>query len=135
MPKRFSTDVVSIVCRAGTSTRSKECSGLKGIVVVKRPPKASAAEGSSRYVSWAQSSENGEKSKSGVWGRGIFVHGPAKSTVPVLRSAGPNGAVCSSLQQSRSSGSQVGVGEVYSSRNSVGTRVIWSSSSMGLMVL
>lgn len=32
MPNRFSTDVVSMVCRAGTSTRSNECCGRKGIV-------------------------------------------------------------------------------------------------------
>ena len=34
MPKRFSTLRVSMVCNAGTSTRSSECSGLKGILVV-----------------------------------------------------------------------------------------------------
>lgn len=32
MPKRFSTEVVSMVCNAGTSTRNNECSGRKGIV-------------------------------------------------------------------------------------------------------
>lgn len=47
MPKRFSTDVVSMVWRAGTSTRSNECSGLKGIVVVVWSPKARIAERSS----------------------------------------------------------------------------------------
>lgn len=34
MPKRFSTLLVSMVCRAGTSTRKSECSGRKGILVV-----------------------------------------------------------------------------------------------------
>ena len=34
MPKRFSTLRVSIVCKAGTSTRNSECSGLKGMLVV-----------------------------------------------------------------------------------------------------
>ena len=34
MPKRFSTLRVSIVCRAGTSTRNSECSGLKGMLAV-----------------------------------------------------------------------------------------------------
>ena len=33
IPKRFSTDVVSMVCSAGTSTRNNECSGRKGMVV------------------------------------------------------------------------------------------------------
>ena len=31
MPKRFSTELVSIVCSAGTSTRSSECEGLNGM--------------------------------------------------------------------------------------------------------
>ena len=34
MPKRFSTLRVSIVCKAGTSTRNSECSGLKGMSAV-----------------------------------------------------------------------------------------------------
>ena len=34
MPKRFSTLLVSMVCRAGTSTRNIECCGLKGMMVV-----------------------------------------------------------------------------------------------------
>ena len=34
MPKRFSTLRVSIVCKAGTSTRNSECSGLKGMLAV-----------------------------------------------------------------------------------------------------
>jgi hypothetical protein len=34
MPKRFSTLRVSMVCKAGTSTRNSECSGLKGMSVV-----------------------------------------------------------------------------------------------------
>lgn len=32
IPKRFSTEVVSIVCSAGTSTRKRLCSGEKGIL-------------------------------------------------------------------------------------------------------
>lgn len=34
MPKRFSTLLVSMVCRAGTSTRNIECCGLKGMMAV-----------------------------------------------------------------------------------------------------
>lgn len=34
MPKRFSTLRVSIVCKAGTSTRNSECSGVKGMLAV-----------------------------------------------------------------------------------------------------
>ena len=34
MPKRFSPLRVSIVCKAGTSTRKSECSGLKGMMAV-----------------------------------------------------------------------------------------------------
>ena len=33
IPKRFSTLRVSMVCNVGISTRSSECSGLKGMVV------------------------------------------------------------------------------------------------------
>lgn len=32
MPNRFSTLRVSMVCSAGTSTRSSECSGRKGML-------------------------------------------------------------------------------------------------------
>ena len=32
IPKRFSTDEVSIVWSAGTSTRNNECSGRKGML-------------------------------------------------------------------------------------------------------
>lgn len=34
IPKRFSTLRVSMVCNVGISTRSSECSGLKGMVAV-----------------------------------------------------------------------------------------------------
>jgi hypothetical protein len=33
IPKRFSTLRVSMVCNVGISTRSSECSGLKGMIV------------------------------------------------------------------------------------------------------
>lgn len=34
MPNRFSTELVSMVWKAGTSTDSNECSGRKGMVAV-----------------------------------------------------------------------------------------------------
>ena len=34
IPKRFSTLRVSMVCNVGISTRSSECSGLKGMIAM-----------------------------------------------------------------------------------------------------
>jgi hypothetical protein len=41
MPKRFSTESVSTVASAGTSTRNNECCGRKGILRVVREARRS----------------------------------------------------------------------------------------------
>jgi len=85
MPNRLSTEAVSMVCSAGTSTRNNECSGRNGILACIRGVCASSASNDGGVVDNNMNNVVGIRLRSGLRRIGVSSGGRRRASSLYLR--------------------------------------------------